>query len=128
MKVALWLISILVAVAFLVTGAMKLTRSRAELIGRGQAWAESVPEPGIKAMGAAEVAGAIGLLLPAVTGIAPLLTPVSAVALAVMMTGAAVLHYSRGEGANVAPPLLLAALCLFIAWGRLRKNVDRLIE
>ncbi len=126
MKLSLWLISMVVAAAFLVSGARKITRSRAELIGRGQAWAESVSETGIKAIGAAEMAGAAGLLLPAATGVATLLTPLAALALAALMTCAAVLHQSRGEGASLAPPLVLAALCFFIAWGRLRTSPGRI--
>jgi uncharacterized membrane protein YphA (DoxX/SURF4 family) len=126
MRVIVWLVSILVAAAFLVTGAMKLTRGRAELMARGQAWAESFPEPVIQALGAAEVAGALGLLLPAATGIAPLLTPLAAIGLALITCGAAVMHLMRGEGANVAPALVLAALCLFIAWARLRRSRNRL--
>ena len=73
--------------------------------------------------GWAEVAGALGLVLPSLTRIQPRLTPLAAVCLAVVMALAVLLHVSRGEFPQVVPPLVIGALCLFVAWGRTKKVV-----
>ena len=71
------------------------------------------------AIGALEVAGALGLVLPAVTGIAPVLVPLAAVGLVLVMVGAVVVHLRRGDGlAGAAPAIVLGLLAVFVAWGR----------
>ena len=72
----------------------------------------------IKAIGVAEVLGAIGLILPALTGIAVILVPVAAVELALDMLGAVITHLRRGESKVVAAPVVLLLLAAFVAWGR----------
>jgi hypothetical protein len=69
-------------------------------------------------IGAAEVAGAFGLVVPAATGIVPVLTPIAAGALAVLMAGATVTHVRLGEPFTF--PLVLMILSLVVAWLRLR--------
>ena len=70
----------------------------------------------VKLLGLAEVLGAVGLIVPWLTGIAPVLTPVAAVALTVIMGGAVKTHVDRKE--PLVPPAVLGALCVFIALGR----------
>ena len=53
-------------------------RPKPALVGAGMGWAESYSDGGVKGIGALEVLGAIGLVVPAVTGIAPILTPLAA--------------------------------------------------
>ena len=67
-----------------------------------------------------EVAGSIGLIAPHATGIAPLPTPAAAGGLALTMVGAALLHLTRGEFAEMIPSLVLLVMCLFVARGRLK--------
>ncbi|PPF68570.1 DoxX family protein [Clavibacter michiganensis] len=113
MLIALWAVSAMLAVAMLGAGILKLVRSRQALVDGGMPWAESVPAGVVKAIAALEVVGAIGLVLPLATGIAPVLSPVAAVGLAVLMAGAVVVHARRRE--PVVPPLALLVLALAAA-------------
>ncbi|WP_149203204.1 DoxX family protein [Actinotalea subterranea] len=117
MNIALWIVQALLAVAFLGAGAMKLTQPKEKLVTL-LAWAESFSPTSIKLIGAVEVLGALGLVLPALTGIAQVLTPLAAVGLAVVMVGAIVTHGRRGERPMIAVNVVLLALALFVAWGR----------
>ena len=67
----------------------------------------------VKGIGALEVLGAVGLVLPAVTGIAPILSPLAAVGLALVMAAAAVVHVRRKE--TPVPPIVLGVLALAVA-------------
>jgi hypothetical protein len=99
----LWTIQVLLALVFAATGLMKLVRSRAQLAANPHmGWVNTVPDMQIKLLGAAEVLGAIGLVAPMATGIAPFLTRVAAVCLAVLMGGAVATHVMRREPAAVA--------------------------
>jgi hypothetical protein len=72
----------------------------------------------IKLIGTVEVLAAIGLILPAVLDIAPVLVPLAAVGLILLMIGAAVTHGRRKESRNVAVNVVLLLLAAFVAWGR----------
>jgi hypothetical protein len=109
MLVAFWIVSGLVALVFLAAGTMKLARPKEALVASGLAWTEDFTEPTVKAIGAAEVLGAIGIVLPALTGIAPILSPIAASALALVMVGAIVVHVRRTENPTVNVVLLLLA-------------------
>ena len=110
----MWAIQIFLAVAFGAAGALKLVRSKAQLTTNPHmGWVHSVPEVQIKLLGVAEVLGAIGLVAPMATGIAPFLTRVAAVCLATLMGGAAATHTMRGESAAVST--ILAVLVIAVA-------------
>jgi uncharacterized membrane protein YphA (DoxX/SURF4 family) len=113
----LWLAQVLLAVVFAMTGFMKLTISPAELAQTMPAGL-SLPLTLIRFIGFAEVAGAIGLILPSVTRILPVLTPVAAGALALVMALAGILHASRNEIASLGVVLVLGAIAVFVSWGR----------
>jgi hypothetical protein len=110
MTIALWIINILLALAFLAAGGMKLARPKTALVASGMGWAEDFSAGAIKAIGAVEVLGAVGLVAPLATGILPILTPVAATGLAVVMIGGAVVHLRRQE--PPVPTLVLAALSI----------------
>jgi hypothetical protein len=100
---------ILLALLFLGAGGSKIITPRSQLLANPQmAWATDFSESQIKMIGAAEVAGAIGLVVPAATRILPFLTPLAASGLAVLMLGAVATHARREEPFLV--PLVLAAL------------------
>ncbi|MFE2944592.1 DoxX family protein [Streptomyces sp. NPDC059255] len=108
----------LLPAVFLFSGGTKLLRSREQLIASGLGLYEGWRPPGIKALGVLEVLAATGLILPAVTGIAPVLVPLAATGLVVTMAGAMAVHARRGE---VAFPVLNAVLLILaagVAWGR----------
>jgi hypothetical protein len=110
----LWAIQIFLAVVFGLVGTMKLVRSKEDLAANPHmGWVNSVPRAQIKLLGAAEVLGAIGLVVPMATGIAPFLTPVAAACLAALMGGAVATHISRREPAAVATAF--AALTIVVA-------------
>lgn len=113
MLIALWIINGILALAFLAAGSMKLLRSKSALQSMGMAWTEDFSVPAVKLIGGAEIVGAFGLILPLLTGIAPVLTPIAATALAVLMLGAIVVHLRRKE--NPAPSLVLGILSLVSA-------------
>lgn len=118
MNILLWVVAGLLALAFLAAGAMKLTRPKAQLAESGLAWVEDFTPGAVKGIGAVEVLGALGLVLPAVTGIAPVLVPLAATGLALTMVGAAVVHVRRGETRMIVVNVVLLLLAAFVAWGR----------
>ncbi|MGY1883954.1 DoxX family protein [Blastococcus sp. SYSU DS0753] len=115
MNIALWIITALLAAVFLAVGLMKLTQPKPALVEAGQGWAEDVPDTGVKAIGALEVLGALGLILPALLDTATVLVPLAAVGLAILMLGAAVTHARRREYPNILANVILAALAIFVA-------------
>ena len=117
MNIALWIAQILLAVAFLGAGAMKLTQPK-DKIAQSMAWAGDFSPTTIKLIGLVEVLGALGLILPAVTGIAPVLVPLAALGLAIVMVGAIITHARRGEKQMIGVNVVLLLLALFVAWGR----------
>jgi uncharacterized membrane protein len=117
--IAVWIISGLLAFAFLAGGIVRLLVP-ASTYGTwpNQQWILSVPRAGIVAISIAEILGAIGLILPALTGIAPILTPLAACGLALIMVGALVFHLRRREWPNVPVALVLITLLTFVAVSR----------
>ncbi len=110
----MWGIQIFLAAAFGAVGTMKLVRSKAQLAANPHMhWVHSVPEAQIKLLGLAEVLGAIGLVAPMATGIAPFLTRTAAVCLATLMGGAVATHTSRREPAAAAT--VFAVLTIVVA-------------
>jgi uncharacterized membrane protein YphA (DoxX/SURF4 family) len=118
MNLALWIVAIVLAVAFAGSGVMKLAVPKDKLVTSGQGWAQDVSPTNIRLIGLVEVLGAVGLILPAVTHIAPILIPLAAVGLVFVMVGAAVVHAGRNEPMNIAVNVVLLALAVFVAWGR----------
>ena len=120
MKYILWIIQLLLAVAFIGAGVAKITTPYDTLIAtQGMEWSQMFPAPIVLAIGVLEVLGGIGLILPALTRIMPILTPAAAIGLALTMVGAAITHGIRAEWSNIAPNAVLGGLALFIAYGRL---------
>ncbi|WP_154793376.1 DoxX family protein [Occultella kanbiaonis] len=120
MNVALWIVAGLLALLFLFAGANKVlipydTLSRAPL----SEWVSHVSPGLVKVIGVFEILGALGLILPAVTGIAPVLVPVAALGLATVMAGAALLHVRLRDPKHLTLNLVYLALALFVAIGAL---------
>ena len=116
---ALWIIAGVLAFAFFGSGVMKLVQSKDKLVASSTGgWAADWRPASIKWVGVAEILGAIGLILPAVVHVAPILVPLAAVGLILVMIGAAVVHARRHELPNVAICVVLLLLAAFVAWGR----------
>jgi uncharacterized membrane protein YphA (DoxX/SURF4 family) len=121
-NITLWIIAGLLAAAFLMVGLMKAAQPKEKLAASGMGWTEDFSSGQVKLIGLVEVLGAVGLILPAATGIAPILTPIAAAGLAVTMALAAVVHLRRGEGNMVPVNLVLAVLAAFVAVMRFGPN------
>jgi len=118
MNVVLWIAAVLLALAFLFAGALKLTQPKSALAERGMGWTESFSPGAIKVIGALEVLAAVGLVLPALFGVVPVLVPLAATGLVLLMVGAAITHGRRGETPMIAVNVVLLLLAAFVAWGR----------
>ncbi len=116
MNIALWVVAVILAVAFLGAGVMHAFRY--EQARRQFAWVRDTAKGLVTFIGVAELLGALGLILPAATGILPWLTPVAAVGLAVIVALAVLFHLSRHEYPNIGMPLILLLLAAFVAYGR----------
>lgn len=118
MDIILWIAQGLLAVAFLGAGMLKLTRSGDEL----QKQMPVIDDIGLgwmRIIGLLEVLGAVGLIVPLLLNIQPILTPLAAIGLGIVMVGAALTHVRRGEYPAIAPSAVLLSLTLFVAIGRL---------
>ena len=89
MNTALWIVQGLLAAAFLMAGIMKIAKSNPELAEK-MGWVDDFSEGVIKTIGGLEILGAVGLILPGLTGIAPVLVPLAAVGLGLTQVGAVV--------------------------------------
>ena len=118
MNVVLWIVTSLLALAFLASGSLKLVKSKSQLAESGMDWVEDFGPGVIKVIGALEVLGAVGLVLPAAVDVAPTLVPLAALGLVVVMAGAAITHVRRREPQPVGVTLGLLAIAAFVAWGR----------
>jgi uncharacterized membrane protein YphA (DoxX/SURF4 family) len=118
MNTFLWILQIVLAVAFVAAGFLKLTQSRDQLKARGLDWVEDFSANTVKLIGVAELLGAIGLILPAAAGIAEWLTPLAGSGLALVMVLAAITHLRRHEQRLVAVNAVLFVVAAVIAWGR----------
>ena len=123
--VVLWAIQGLLALIFLFTGTIKLALPLAMLKG-------PVPLPGwfLRFLGACELLGALGLILPGLLGIRPGLTPLAAACLVIIMIAATTLTLVGGPVALAWIPFVVGLLAASVAYGRwrvapLRSRVDR---
>ena len=115
--IAVWIASVLLAVAYLFVGGTKVLTSKERLAENPSTAgaAEAFSATSIKLIGAVEVAGALGLILPWLTGIARVLTPAAAMGLALLQVGAAVFHGRRAEYKQWPVNAVFLALAVFIA-------------
>lgn len=104
MNVLAWILSGLLAFAFLGAGGMKLVTPHGKLLENPQmAWAGDFNSGQVKTIAGLEILGAIGVILPWLLDIARILTPLAALGLAATMVGALVVHGRRGELKQAVP-------------------------
>ena len=120
LHITLWVVQVLLALAFGMAGFMKLTAPMDQLAQK-MAWVAATPPPLVRFIGFSELMGALGLILPAATRIKPFLTGLAGAGLAVVMVLAIGMHVTRGEFPMLIGPVVLGALSAFVAWGRLKK-------
>ncbi|MEM6990536.1 MAG: DoxX family protein [Myxococcota bacterium] len=120
--VGLWVLQAGLGAMFIAAGVMKVGISQAEILAMGeqQAWVLRAPEALIRFIGVAELAGGLGLILPAATRIKPWLTPLAAAGLTTVMVLAAGVHVLHGEFAAITVNVVLGTLTALVAYGRFR--------
>jgi len=117
MNIALWIVAGLLALGFLLVGSMKAVLP-VERLKQQVPWTQDVPAPFVRLIGGAEVLAASGLILPAVTGIAPWLTVAAAGGLVIVMLSAAIFHSTRKEWSTIGGNAVLLLLAAFLVLGR----------
>jgi uncharacterized membrane protein YphA (DoxX/SURF4 family) len=125
LNLLLWLVQLLLMVTFGMAGVMKATQPVDALVQGGIAWAGQVPVALVRLIGIAEMLGAIGLVLPAATGIKPSLTPLAALGLLTITILAMAFHVLRAEPQALPINMMLGGLAAFVAWGRTKKAPSR---
>jgi uncharacterized membrane protein YphA (DoxX/SURF4 family) len=119
-RVSLWVAQVAIFGLYCIAGFMKLTMPVRE-ISRMWPWTGLVPEHFLRFIGVVDLAGGIGILLPALTRIAPWLTVSAALGCSVLQVLAIGFHASRGKISLTPFNFFLLALSAFVAWGRYEK-------
>lgn len=118
MNITLWIIQGLLAVMFLMAGIQKATMPIEKLLKNGITWADRLPLSTVRLIGVVELLGSIGLILPRLLNIMPVLTPVAAVGICVIMLLAVFHHLRHKEGKAIVFNVVLLLLAAFVAYGR----------
>ncbi|WP_231618796.1 DoxX family protein [Nonomuraea sp. SBT364] len=113
----LWIAQAVLAAGFAMSGAVKAGRPKDRLTG-SHPWMRDFSRTALRLIGVLELLGAIGLVVPAAVGVAPVLTPVAGTGLAIMMALAAAMHIRRKEPAGLRVTAVLFVLAALVAWGR----------
>jgi uncharacterized membrane protein YphA (DoxX/SURF4 family) len=116
-NIFLWIVAGVLAAMFLLAGLMKIAVPKEKLLSIME-WSETWSNSRLRALGAVEVLGAIGLILPRALNIAPVLTPIAAVGCAIVMTGAAITHARMKDYKGLGMPVVLLILAVIVAAGR----------
>ncbi|WP_327040501.1 DoxX family protein [Micromonospora ureilytica] len=128
MNLVLWIIQIPLAVVFAGVGFAKLTQPKDKL-RELMRWVDPVPPTQVKALGTVELLAALGLVLPPLTDIATVLTPLAALGLVIVMVGGILVHLrdrkkqdtAEGRRTEIQGAITCAVLLLLaavVAWGR----------
>lgn len=116
MNIALWIAQALLALMFIPAGVMKTFQT-----GKVKAtmpWAKDASTGFVAFIGLSELLGGLGLILPWATDIAPVLTPIAAIGIAVIMLFAAVFHARRAEYSGIGMNIIMLVIAIFVAIGR----------
>ncbi|MFI1354378.1 DoxX family protein [Streptomyces sp. NPDC020898] len=113
MNVSLWIVQALLAAFFGMIGIKKSTQSE-DKVDETAGYSPAT----LRFIGIVEFAAALGLILPAAIDIAPVLTPLAATGLVVLMVLAAIFHARRKEPGPIAVNAVLLVLAALVAWGR----------
>jgi len=119
MNLTLWIAAGLLAAVALTGGITKTFVPKAKLAAaHGGKWTAGVSVGFVKTLGVLELLAAVGLILPAIVDIAPVMVPVTALCWVLLMIGAMITHGRLGQSKLVLLNLAYLALAVFIAWGR----------
>ena len=117
MNIALWVVQIILGLAFIMFGSMKAFQY--EKAKASMPWVNDSNKGLVTFIGVAELLGGVGLILPYAVGIAPFLTSIGALGLGIIMILAAVFHARRKENGAIGMNIIFLALAMFVAIGRM---------
>ena len=120
LHISLWVAQVILAAMFIMAGAMKSTQP-IEQLGASMSWVNNFSAGMVRFIGISELLGGIGLLLPSLLRIKPVLTPLAALGLFTVMVFALVYHITKGEYESLGINVILGSIAFFIAWGRYKK-------
>jgi DoxX-like protein len=119
MNTALWVVTGLLAAVLLVsTSKAFVPRERIAAVGAAGEWVLDFSPAALRGIAALELLAAVGLILPPVLGIAPVLVPVTASCVALLFVGAVIMRLRRGERHTIIPDLIYLVLALVVAVAR----------
>jgi len=120
--IGLWIAQGLLALVYLAAGGLKVVRPHERLVASGNFdWMKQTSDASVKAVGLVEILGALGVILPWLTGIAPILTPIAALGLVVVQICALRVHLARDERRPLPANVILLLLAAFVAVGRFQR-------
>lgn len=115
MVYAYWILGGVLALTYLAAGGMKLSRPKEKLAASGMGWTEDFSPTGVKGIAVVELLGAVGVILPPLTHIVPILGPIAAIGLVIVQIGAGITHVRRHETKMLVTNASLAVLALVVA-------------
>ena len=120
MNTTLWILTSVLATAFTIGGISQLTMpfEKYRALATSQHWVDDFGPGKLKAVGAIKTTGALGLVVPAIGDVAPVLVPLAACGLMLFMSGAATTRFRRSEWGSMVGDTAFIAMFAFIAWGR----------
>ena len=117
LNIALWVVQFFSSLTLIGGALWKLATPIPELAAQ-MPWMGQVSPTFLYVTAIFDLLGGLGMVLPSVTRIQPRLTVLAALGVVLLMTGAILFHFSRGEGASTPFNFVLGGLALFVAWGR----------
>lgn len=118
LHIGLWITQVLLAAAFGMAGLMKVSVPIDQLAAKGMSFVTTYDSSVVRVIGVAELLAALGLILPAALRILPILTPMAATGLALIMVLAAKYHLEHSE--PIIANTVFLVLSVFVIWGRYR--------
>src|SRR5689334_15093980 len=116
MDTVLWVLQVLPALIFLATGVRKLIRTDDQI--RAVKWVRTIPVGVVRGIGVLEILGAMGVILPRLTGILPCLTPVAGIGLVALMLGAVWVNWRAQLYAPIVANVVVSAMAVAMVYGR----------
>ena len=120
LHIILWIAQVILGGMFIMAGVMKSTQPITDL-STSVPWTANVPVTLVRVIGVSELLGGIGLLLPSLLRIKPILTPIAAIGIGIIMIFAIVYHIANEETKVIGINIAFGLVAAFIAWGRLKK-------
>lgn len=118
-NVLLWIAQILISTSLLWAACIKLFQP-IEQLEIMWPWTGDIPSGFVRLTGVIDLLGALGVILPSVFRFKPILAPIAAIGIILLMIAASIFHISRGEGSQIGFNIVFALIAAFISYGRLK--------